>query len=76
MLIDYEKDNIPDALVQRVKPLMEAENMTEKKVASASGALLAVRVWVEAMIKYYEVLKIVNPKRAIASEMGEKLGIV
>lgn len=55
---------------------MEAESMAEKKVASASGALLAVRVWVEAMIKYYEVLKIVNPKRAIAAEMGEKLGIV
>ncbi len=25
------------------------------------------------MIKYYEVLKIVNPKKAIAAEMGGKL---
>mmetsp|Transcript_9537 Transcript_9537/g.9136 ORF Transcript_9537/g.9136 Transcript_9537/m.9136 type:complete len:128 (+) Transcript_9537:2566-2949(+) len=28
------------------------------------------------MIKYNEVLKIVNPKKAIAAEMGEKLAIV
>lgn len=50
--------------------------MSEKKVANASAALVAVRGWVEAMIKYHEVLKIVNPKRAIAAEMGEKLDIV
>lgn len=75
-LINYDKDHIPDALVGKVKPMMEKEEMSEKKVASASGALVAVRIWVDAMIKYHEVLKIVNPKRAIASEMGEKLAIV
>ena len=75
-LINYDKDHIPDALVAKVKPLMEKEEMSEKKVSNASGALVAVRIWVEAMIKYHEVLKIVNPKRAIAAEMGEKLAIV
>lgn len=75
-LINYDKDNIPDALVARVKPLMEKEEMSEKKIANASGALVAVRIWVEAMIKYHEVLKIVAPKKAIAAEMGEKLAIV
>ena len=55
---------------------MEKEEMSEKKVANASGALVAVRIWVEAMIKYHEVLKIVNPKKAIAEEMGQKLAIV
>jgi len=75
-LINYDKDHIPDNLIQKVKPLMEKEDMTEKKVANASGALVAVRIWVDAMIKYHEVLKIVNPKKAIAAEMGEKLGIV
>lgn len=55
---------------------METENMSEAKVKSSSGALVPVRIWVEAMIKYYEVLKIVNPKRAIASEMSEKLSVV
>ena len=65
-----------DELVAKVKPLMEKEDMSETKVAKASGALVAVRGWVEAMIKYHEVLKIVNPKKAIAAEMGDKLKIV
>jgi len=75
-LIDFDKDHIPDALILKVKPLMEKEEMSEKKVANASGALVAVRIWVDAMVKYHEVLKIVNPKRAIAEEMGQKLSIV
>ena len=75
-LINYEKDHIPDQLIAKVKPLMEKEEMSEKRVANASGALVAVRIWVEAMIKYHEVLKIVNPKKAIAKEMADKLEIV
>jgi len=35
-----------------------------------------VRVWVKAMIKYHEVLKIVNPMRETARVMGEKLNVV
>lgn len=50
--------------------------MSEIRVAKASGALVAVRIWVDAMIKYHEVLKIVNPKKAIAKEMADKLEIV
>jgi dynein heavy chain len=75
-LIDYDKDNIPDALIGRVKPLMDLEALTEAKIKNASGALVAVRIWVIAMITYHEVLKIVNPKRALAAEMSEKLEVV
>jgi len=32
--------------------------------------------WVQAMMKYHELLKIVNPKRAKVAEMNEKLSIV
>jgi dynein heavy chain len=56
--------------------MMENEFLTEAKVKNASGALVAVRVWVLAMIKYNKVLKIVNPKKAIAAEMTAKLDIV
>lgn len=75
-MINYDKDNIPDTLIAKIKPMMEKEELSEKKVANASGALVAVRVWILAMITYHEVLKIVNPKRAIAAEMGAKLSIV
>lgn len=39
-------------------------------------ALVAVRVWVIAMITYNEVLKIVIPKKAIVTEMTAKLEVV
>lgn len=75
-LIDYDKDHIPDALVAKVKPMMDLEVLSEAKIKSASGALVAVRLWVNAMITYHEVLKVVGPKRAIASEMTAKLEVV
>jgi dynein heavy chain len=75
-LIDYDKDHIPDSLVAKVKPMMDIEALTEAKIKSASGALVAVRIWVIAMVTYHEVLKIVNPKRALAAEMGAKLEVV
>ena len=52
---------------------MEREVLTEKAIANASKALVPVRVWAQAMITYHEVLKIVNPKKAIAAEMSKKL---
>jgi dynein heavy chain len=75
-LIEYDKDNIQDALVQKVKPIMTVDQLSEKAIASASKALVPVRIWVQAMITYSEVLKIVNPKRAIAAEMSAKLDVV
>lgn len=75
-LIGYDKDNIPDAMVDKVKPMMELEALSEAKVRSASGALVTVRLWIMAMVTYHEVLKIVNPKRIIVAEMTAKLEVV
>ena len=52
------------------------EVLQEAKIKSASVALVAVRLWVNAMITYHEVLKVVGPKRLIVSEMTAKLEIV
>jgi hypothetical protein len=67
---------MPAELIAKVSPLMEEDIMAEAKVKSASSALLYVRVWVVAMITYYETLKVVNPLRAEAGAMDEKLKIV
>lgn len=72
-MITYAKDNIPDALITKVSPLMLEEPMQDARIKGASGALVPVKVWIAAMIKYHAVLKIVNPMRAIAAEMGGKL---
>jgi dynein heavy chain, axonemal len=75
-MIDYDKDHIPDATIQKLKPLMEEEVMSEGRVKNASTALVAVRIWINAMIIYHETLKIVNPMRETARVMGEKLAVV
>jgi dynein heavy chain len=75
-LLSYDRDNIPDSLVAKVKPMMELEEMSENSIGRASKDLLPVRVWVTAMLKYHQVLKIVNPMRETARVMGEKLDVV
>lgn len=75
-MIEYDKDNIPDAIIQKIKPLMEEEVMSEGKVKNASNALVAVRIWIDAMIIYHETLKIVGPMRETARVMTEKLNVV
>jgi dynein heavy chain len=67
-LIAYDKDNIPDDLIRKVRPMMEWETMSEAKIKNASVALVAVRLWANAMITYSDVLKIVGPKRIIVAE--------
>lgn len=70
-MIEYEKDHIAPAIIEKARPMLELEVMSEAKIKNASNALVAVRVWICAMIKYHDVLKIVNPKRAIAAEKTE-----
>ena len=50
--------------------------MASEKITAVSKALAPVRVWIVAMLKYHETLKIVNPLREQAAEMGEKLAVV
>jgi len=75
-LIDFDKDNMQDSTIQKIKPLMEEEVMSEAKVKNASSALVSVRIWIEAMIIYHETLKIVGPMRETARVMTEKLSVV
>ena len=76
-MIEYDKDNIPDELVQKVDKILQTEeSLTDERITSASKDLVPVKVWVKAMITYHETLKIVNPKRALAAEKGKELEVV
>lgn len=70
---NYKKDEIPDSLVKKVGPMLEKPEIQIKNVEKASKALVAVHVWVSAMVKYYETLKIVGPKRETVRVMGIEL---
>ena len=56
--------------------MLNLPEMEEAKVKSASSALVSVRIWITAMIKYHNTLKEVNPLRAIAKSKGEELAAV
>ena len=62
-LQNYDKDNIPERLIQAVAPLVQSEDFTPKKIAGASQACAAMCQWTHAMVKYHEVSKKVAPLR-------------
>ena len=72
-LLGYDKDHMPDELIYKVIPYLSLPEMEEKKVAASSQALKAVLIWISAMVKYHDVLKVVNPMREIARVKGEEL---
>ena len=50
--------------------------MEPDKISNVSQALAPVGIWITAMLKYHDTLKIVNPLREQARVMGEKLAVV
>lgn len=73
---EYDKESIPESVVGRVNKIIASDDFTMEKVRSASSALVAILKWSDAMMKYHELLKIVNPKRAKVAEMNTMLAKV
>jgi hypothetical protein len=73
---DYDKENIEAKVVKKVGVILASPDFTLEKVTKASSALVAILKWSSAMLGYYELLKIVNPKRKAVKEMTEKLIVV
>ena len=48
-LVKYDKDNIPDAVIQKLSPYMEDEAFTPKAIEKASKACTAVCMWARGM---------------------------
>ncbi|RNF14084.1 putative dynein heavy chain [Trypanosoma conorhini] len=70
-LMNYDKEHIPERLIQAVRPLVSSEDFTPKKIAGASQACAAMCQWTHAMVKFHEVNKKVEPLRqrlAVAQE--------
>jgi dynein heavy chain len=72
----YDKEHMEEKMVKRVTAIIESEEFSLEKVQKASEALVAILKWSGAMVKYHELLKIVNPKRIAVKEMSDKLKIV
>jgi len=62
-LLNYDKDNIPEDYIPRVKKIAKHPNFNEEIVGRKSKAAQSLCMWVLAMIKYSEVAKEVGPLR-------------
>ncbi|CAH8612512.1 unnamed protein product [Heterobilharzia americana] len=62
-LMNYDRDNIPDNIITKIKPYIESESFLPATIAKVSKACTSICLWVRAMYKYHHVAKTVAPKR-------------
>ena len=72
-LYAFDKDNIPDSVVEAVKPTTEDPNFAPDIVARASSAAKGLSMWVSAMVTYHRVAKVVGPKKLQLEESTREL---
>lgn len=59
----YKKEEIPASVVNKVNPILNDPSFDMESIKKSSEAMVCIVKWAIAMMKYYELLKIVNPKR-------------
>eukprot|EP01013_Petalomonas_cantuscygni_P008266 TRINITY_DN20983_c0_g1_i1.p1 TRINITY_DN20983_c0_g1~~TRINITY_DN20983_c0_g1_i1.p1 ORF type:complete len:1702 (-),score=530.22 TRINITY_DN20983_c0_g1_i1:180-4850(-) len=75
-LVKFDRDNIPEKVIQRIQPLVRSEDFTPEKIKTASTACAAMCQWVHAMYKYHHVALDVAPKRVMLANAEEELAVV
>ncbi|CAM9362495.1 unnamed protein product [Pylaiella littoralis] len=73
-LMDYDKDNMDSAMVEKVKTgYTDDSDFDPDKVKKGSVAAAGLCKWVHAMVVYNRVAKVVGPKRAALAEAESTL---
>lgn len=72
-LMDFDKDNVPDKVIQTITPYIEREDFDPAAIKKASVACEALCLWVRAMYKYHFVAKAVEPKRKLLKQAESEL---
>ncbi|CAD7946598.1 unnamed protein product [Amoebophrya sp. A25] len=72
-MIEYDKDNIPEATIAKVKPFEADPNFDPEAVKKSSVAAAGMCKWVRAMIVYERVAREVGPKREALAASQAKL---
>eukprot|EP00002_Diphylleia_rotans_P005088 TRINITY_DN140_c1_g1_i4.p1 TRINITY_DN140_c1_g1~~TRINITY_DN140_c1_g1_i4.p1 ORF type:complete len:4263 (+),score=965.99 TRINITY_DN140_c1_g1_i4:204-12992(+) len=72
-LYSYDKDNIPERIIQAIQPYLDHPEFQPEKVKQASKAAMSLCQWVRAMDSYHKVAKVVAPKREALKESEGKL---
>ena len=75
-LREYDKDNIPEKIINKIKPYVENPDFDPEKIKNASKAAFGLCCWVRAMEAYDRVAKVVAPKRAKLAQAEKDLEVV
>jgi dynein heavy chain len=62
-LFHYDKDNIPESVITKIKSYIDREDFDPSVIKKASVACEAICMWTRAMYKYHFVARAVEPKR-------------
>jgi len=62
-LYDYDKDNVSENTMKKLKVYIDNPNFTPKKIEKVSKACKSICMWVRAIDVYAKVFKTVEPKR-------------
>jgi dynein heavy chain len=74
-LLNFDKDNIPEAVIVKIKPYIDSPDFQVSAISRVSKAATSICQWVRAMEKYYHVSKGVAPKRARLKEAQDSLEV-
>lgn len=62
-LQNYDRDNIPDEVIQKIEPYIQREDFRPEQIKQSSKACESICMWVRAMYNYHQVALQVAPKR-------------
>ncbi|RYY37138.1 hypothetical protein EON62_01310, partial [archaeon] len=72
-LKEFDKDNIPEAVIAELTPYIDDPEFTFEMVDKASKACSGICLWVRAMHTYYHVARGVEPKKRALAVAQEQL---
>ncbi|GMH33280.1 hypothetical protein BSKO_01114 [Bryopsis sp. KO-2023] len=75
-LRDFDKDNIPLKIVEKIRPYVNNPEFEPSKILQASKAAYGLCCWVRAMEAYDRVAKLVGPKKQKLGEAEQELEVV
>ncbi|KAL1130882.1 hypothetical protein AAG570_012123 [Ranatra chinensis] len=75
-LQDYDKDNIPDATIKKLKTFIDHKDFVPDIVAAQSKVCKSMCMWVRAIDTYAKVFRIVEPKRKKKEKAEQELNAI
>jgi len=72
-LLNYDRENIPQAVINKIEPYIQMEEFTPEVVERVSKACTAICQWVRAMYSYHTVSLSVEPKRMALKTAQDQL---